>query len=463
MSSLFGEVWFWSLAAFLVGALLTLVLLVRPERRRVKQLERRDQEQRRRQAAAQQAAASSATGLAEPSRREADWPGAPEAPEAGEAFEPQPRTEWLERESLPQRSYPDDLRIEEYPETDDGYAEGREDLADEDFAEDFAADDYPADYPEEVGRPAALDQPTTVQPAVTDDVAEQPTGLFEPPAEPPLPSGDIADRLGAAEPETAGAGFGALDDLDDAVPSSRTEALPPRVRPEESLPTQRVEPTAPEWPDDGTQSLAPIEEEFTRRVKPRSPAERQPPAPATADAPAATEAESGYFDDEQPTAAVGPDGQLPDIEPEFDPDTGLPKRTRGASTRIRGGFEPPKPIQPSVRPIARRTPSDTTVATGGSLFDPTPAAGIPMGAGHQAPPARSVAEQQRQVPPGPFGPGSAMPLPGGSRPDPSFTVKGSVTALRYCPETSPRFGEMVAEVWFASVADAERVGFRPLG
>jgi len=41
-------------------------------------------------------------------------------------------------------------------------------------------------------------------------------------------------------------------------------------------------------------------------------------------------------------------------------------------------------------------------------------------------------------------------------------VKGSVTALRYCSEESPRFNEMTAEVWFTSVADAERVGFRPL-
>lgn len=64
--------------------------------------------------------------------------------------------------------------------------------------------------------------------------------------------------------------------------------------------------------------------------------------------------------------------------------------------------------------------------------------------------------------PGPFGPGSAMPNPGGGSPSPEFMVKASVTALRYCTEENPEFSRIVAEVWFKSTADAERVGFRPL-
>ncbi|EOD67944.1 hypothetical protein H480_14187, partial [Amycolatopsis vancoresmycina DSM 44592] len=66
------------------------------------------------------------------------------------------------------------------------------------------------------------------------------------------------------------------------------------------------------------------------------------------------------------------------------------------------------------------------------------------------------------VPPGPFGPGSAMPRPGGGAPSDSFAVKASVTALRYCTEDSAQFPKMVAEVWFRTAEDAERVGFRPL-
>ncbi|OLF15313.1 sunset domain-containing protein [Actinophytocola xanthii] len=64
---------------------------------------------------------------------------------------------------------------------------------------------------------------------------------------------------------------------------------------------------------------------------------------------------------------------------------------------------------------------------------------------------------------GPFGPGSAMPLPGGGAPSPEFTVKASASAMRYCTPESDGFERTVAEVWFRSAADAERVGFRPLG
>jgi hypothetical protein len=55
-----------------------------------------------------------------------------------------------------------------------------------------------------------------------------------------------------------------------------------------------------------------------------------------------------------------------------------------------------------------------------------------------------------------------MPRPGGGRPGDGFEVKASVTALRYCTEESAQFPKMVAEVWFRTAEDAERVGFRPL-
>ncbi|OLT48735.1 hypothetical protein BJF85_11390 [Saccharomonospora sp. CUA-673] len=195
----------------------------------------------------------------------------------------------------------------------------------------------------------------------------------------------------------------------------------------------------------------------------------------------------------------------------------LPKRT--PRQRPPGGFDTPKPIQPSMRAIARREP-DADVQSG-SLFEPSSA-----GQGGGAPAAEPVFDDQTgqtgqvpaagqatgdvqderpemtrfvtptgQVPTngrhgtqaadqehgrdaaaapdeqggepenlhaGPFGPGSAMPLPGGESPSPDFTVKASVTALRYVTDASPQYPRMVAEVWFRSPADAERVGFRPL-
>jgi hypothetical protein len=89
--------------------------------------------------------------------------------------------------------------------------------------------------------------------------------------------------------------------------------------------------------------------------------------------------------------------------------------------------------------------------SGRSLFEPV----VPVAeAAH--------AEGGEAVPPGPFGPGSAMPLPGGGSPAPEFNVKASVTALRYCTQDNPQFERIMAEVWFRTPSDAERVGFRML-
>jgi hypothetical protein len=140
----------------------------------------------------------------------------------------------------------------------------------------------------------------------------------------------------------------------------------------------------------------------------------------------------------------------------------LPKR-QPRSTPL-SSFEPPRP---SMRSIERRDPVADDEGRSGSLFEPSVRPNSAMGAHAVAPEAASPPPARPRVPdgsvpPGPFGPGSAMPRPGGGRPSDDFAVKASVTALRYCTEDSPQFGRMVAEVWFRSPADAERVGFRPL-
>lgn len=94
-----------------------------------------------------------------------------------------------------------------------------------------------------------------------------------------------------------------------------------------------------------------------------------------------------------------------------------------------------------------------------SLFEPI----VPASDGAPAPPPPNKLRDGNGGGRGPFGPGSAMPLPGGASPSPEFTIKASVAALRYCTPESPQFGRTVAEVWFRTAADAERVGFRPVG
>lgn len=341
MSDLFGEVWFWSVLAFLIGVVLTVVLLVRPAQQRVKQLERPPTKAAPRPAEKPTPPQPPPAQPGPPARpsgpvRGSGPPYAPPAPSV-EPERDERRTRWIDQDSFAGRG---------------GYAPVDEPAAaDVDRSSSALAD-------EDLAAPAADETRWPQQTAGAD--------LFEPV---PQPGEDVDDRYeptGWATEQPEGEGY---------------------------------------------------------------PAEAEQPR--------------DFDDDLSSTLDTGPAS------------TGLPKRQRGASSRIRGGFEPPKPIQPSLRSVVRRTPQDA--GTGASLFEPE---GDPDAAGQHPPPARSGGSSS--VPPGPFGPGSAMPLPGGERPDPSFAVKASVTALRYCTEDSPQFPRMVAEVWFASPADAERVGFRPL-
>lgn len=177
------------------------------------------------------------------------------------------------------------------------------------------------------------------------------------------------------------------------------------------------------------------------------------------------EQDNAGWDDEPENRHRSAEPEETEPEPEAEPGTaqGLPKRHRRESPR--GGFDPPRPIQPSMRTVSRRDPPQEQGGThSGSLFEPAVPSGPPAAepAAPMPPPARDRDDSAAPVPSGPFGPGSAMPLPGGGRPGPDFTVKASVTALRYCNEGSAQFPQMVAEVWFRSAKDAERVGFRPV-
>jgi hypothetical protein len=136
----------------------------------------------------------------------------------------------------------------------------------------------------------------------------------------------------------------------------------------------------------------------------------------------------------------------------------LPKRVPGKPRhQIPFGVEPS--AQPEPAPAAAGATADPFEAPR-SLFEPiVPAADE----GAVTPPPPHRLRQGSGGGRGPFGPGSAMPLPGGASPSPEFTIKASVAALRYCTPESPQFGRTVAEVWFRTAADAERVGFRPVG
>lgn len=60
---------------------------------------------------------------------------------------------------------------------------------------------------------------------------------------------------------------------------------------------------------------------------------------------------------------------------------------------------------------------------------------------------------------GPYGAGSAAPLPDGSAPE-GFAIKGNASSMLYHPSDSPYHGRTKAGVWFRDEASAEAAGFQ---
>jgi hypothetical protein len=100
-----------------------------------------------------------------------------------------------------------------------------------------------------------------------------------------------------------------------------------------------------------------------------------------------------------------------------------------------------------------------------SVEPPTFSAGTPVAAEPAAAPEPAAATVAAVVDApaageeGPFGPGSAKPLPDGSAPGEEFTVKGKRSSKLFHTAQSPYFGRTKADVWFKTPADAESAGF----
>ncbi|GAB3479710.1 hypothetical protein [Amycolatopsis cihanbeyliensis] len=397
--SIFGQVWLWSLAAFVLGALLTWLLLVRPARSRIAKLERRLAPASRSEPGplrqdpeptlVRHAPAGGYSGE-DPGPDPEALPGVPaeERTRFIGPVEPQPQPQWLEQDSLARAGEPTEYRSQEEPLS----SGDRQDQYENQYEDQYLGYEPGAEYER--------------QPYQAGDEEEQ--------------AWDSTEARSVLEPERQEpAGY---------------EAAPPAPEPESGPLSQRPTSLFTELPVYDDQADHDDQADYT---------------------------DYGDYSDQH--AGGEPPGEPP-AETPSEPDTTqvLPKRQPREVPR--GGFDPPEPIQPSMRAVSRREPAPEVEGThSGSLFQPA----VPAGQSTEQPapvppPARTQAQEEDAAPSGPFGPGSAMPLPGGGSPGEDFRVKASVTALRYCTEDEPRYPNMVAEVWFRSPADAERVGFRPL-
>jgi hypothetical protein len=109
-------------------------------------------------------------------------------------------------------------------------------------------------------------------------------------------------------------------------------------------------------------------------------------------------------------------------------------------------------------------PDDTPPDYDAPLFDPTGGQGttprpIRVRTGVEATGPTPVIGNGHEPPAGPFGPGSALPLPDGRPPSPGFRVKARTSSMVFHTESSPFYERLEPQVWFRDQQDAERAGF----
>lgn len=500
---IFGQVWLWSSLAFLLGAVLCWLLVARPARNRVSELEAQLTTRARRQPVAERPepsrrrddedefSRSLVPGLGE-TRTEADSdyltrsyalretpPPLPEReredfsepelfgvfdmPEPPEQQQPAPSaaaTQYLDV-SAGSLTAPPEVPPSSPPPSDRGWFD--------DELEGDAANQAPE---EQAAVPR--NRHHMVGPFVDDEPDDEPSigdalGVGEPPADEPAAQEDDEPRS-AIEDDSGGTVFtqrtqpisrelirqideaGTSEEpqqdalVDDLADDPEEPAEPQAARTVESEPVE-----APETP--AAEQETAVEEPVVAEAPPEEPAEQT-------EVVAAVREKSNELPRRVPMQS-----KMPGVAVRVDPTpNALPKRVPGRPRhQVPFGVQAETPQEPApATPAAATTTAvaeeDASVTR--SLFEPiVPAADE----GTSTPPPPHRLRQASTGGRGPFGPGSAMPLPGGASPSPEFTIKASVAALRYCTPESPQFGRTVAEVWFRTAADAERVGFRPVG
>jgi hypothetical protein len=556
---IFGQVWLWSSLAFLLGAVLCWLLVARPARNRVGELEaqlatrarrqsaaerpeppRRDERHERREQYDDEAefARSMVPGLGDTSRSddaeyltrsyalrenpslapdrdrlaqyadpEPGSPGrdfAPLPPEhqepafrgfdGGLSAPPEPSTELVQ--SGPSAAATQYLDVSSGSLTAPAEVPSAQDLSDRGWFDDELDGDTANQGPEE--QPATprnrhqLDESLELNDSrlVDDDDHDDLGDLGD--------LGDIRDHedvdaigdaLDAGEADKPRAAI--EDDSGGTVFTQRTHPIPGElIRQIDEAGKAELAKPEPSLADDFIDDLA--DEPGDEVAKHERTVESEPVEPFAMPEPAATTASHALVEPE-PEPEATPPPELPQEQTEVvaavtdKPANDLPRRVP-KQNRITPGVA--VRVEPTPNALPKRVPAKPRHQVPFGVSTPEPAAPVAAAApaaldtGVEVPdsprslfePIVPAADENTSTPPpphrlrqgsgggrGPFGPGSAMPLPGGASPSPEFTIKASVAALRYCTPDSPQFGRTVAEVWFRTAADAERVGFRPVG
>lgn len=415
---IFGQVWLWSLGSFLLGAFFTWLLLVRPMRKRLVELETSGQ----------------AYARPEPTLVAPPAPVGPTAADKSldDLFDSQTKNTAQVLPPLPVAA-PQVPRPAPAPEP----IKGSLDVADEAVV-------GPTQYMSTTQSLSTRHDLDEVAPTQSIQSRLDPVG---PPAPSPEPRQEESDT-----------------ELADSSWRAFTESTTVFVPPADLKMPNATEPGGDDWfaREEDPNAITDVEDDeavdetgtiFTQHTTPipaeviRSLDESQPlPAvPSGVEEETSAELTQAIMPPAPPSPSPSPSPSRHGLAPEErEPAYAEPKPSSAYESSLETTFDPPPSQEPA---HALESPQESTR----SLFEPV----VPVA-------EHDDNEQGGFVAPGPFGPGSAMPLPGGGSPAPEFNVKASVTALRYCTQDNPQFDRIVAEVWFRSPSDAERVGFRVL-
>jgi hypothetical protein len=151
------------------------------------------------------------------------------------------------------------------------------------------------------------------------------------------------------------------------------------------------------------------------------------------------------------------DAPAPPPEPSEPPDLDTPAIGIPVTT-------PAEPLDPD-RATATATASVAVAVEDGGFggnSDDTLVLAADVAAGRPPEPAAATpACEEDAVTESPYGPGSALPVPGGSAPSQEYRIKGNADSMLYHTADSPYFTRTRPEVWFRTEEDAMRAGFHP--
>jgi hypothetical protein len=536
--SVFGQVWLWSLLSFAAGALLTWLVLVRPAKKRVDELERDLADLR---AARWEVAAASAP---EPvpdeyddsdSESLADEVLEPEPePEPRRVAEPQwqrsPRDEAYlgaldshDRSEERDVAVPDDrprsLFERPAPESDEGVRRESPRAAEATTVfqrpglerSGLEANDLQDEEPE-----LPVEQ-TQYMPVLESQQTAEAGPRHEKPSAPPEIAAPVEEEVfrprevwleqdeleqndseqgdeglepeqvvadGSPEPDRAGeAGSDAVEAAADAEPAEDRELAD---REEWQYPAEETSlipatgaaatdsPRAEEdrWPDTDLTGEQPVVDDRTESSRVgHEEAPKPPVVPPIAPVAPRSERPRSLF--EPVVAAENGTGDKPAESPSSpspftasDDQPFVPKLASGLQGAGAGNGLPQRP--PRTMPptgVVRQSPPPPPPAP--KRPTPPPARAVrprPVGfspsTGGRASGTTRYQQPQGFNPRSPFGPGSVLPRSDGLAPAPDFQVKATLTGRRYFTNQSANFNETRADVWFRTVADAEKAGFR---